>query len=171
MGKILSTNRLLEQTSIRLINRSKPKKKSKKNKVDKAISEEQIIAELTTMKKQVAFLLERHPSSRNCDFYLQLLYLKIFGGLDNLPYIEWEKIKHLSGKLDTVTRIRRVIQNQEGRLLPTDPEVLKRRRRRAKAFRKAVKRLQKPKKWVNLGMSKNAKTSVIQAENPENRLV
>src|SRR5579875_1174621 len=49
--------------------------------------------ELKKTKDQVLYLLERYPAARNNDFYLQLLWLKQFGGIVELPWIDWEKIK------------------------------------------------------------------------------
>jgi len=102
--------------------------------------EERLIQELKRTKEQVEYLLERYENTRNNDFYLQLLWLKIFGGVKNMPWINWEQIKKLSGKLQTVARVRRKIQNEEGKYLPTDPEVLARRQRRERAYRKIIKR-------------------------------
>jgi len=41
------------------------------------------------------------------------MWLKVFGKID-LPYIEWENIKS-SGTLETLSRARRKIQNEEGK--------------------------------------------------------
>jgi hypothetical protein len=51
--------------------------------------------------------------TRDNDFFLQYIWLKLFGGLD-LPYIEWENIKE-SGVVETLSRVRRKIQNEEGK--------------------------------------------------------
>src|SRR5579875_2115119 len=67
--------------------------------------------ELKKTKDQVLYLLERYPAARNNDFYLQLLWLKQFGGIVELPWIDWEKIKANSGKLESVRRVRQKIQN------------------------------------------------------------
>lgn len=101
--------------------------------------EAKLIRELTRTVDQVLFLLEEYPSTRNNDFYLQWMWLKVFGKI-NLPFIDWESIKANTGKLETVSRVRRKIQNEQGRFLPTDNVVLA-RRRKSKVFRKAIKKV------------------------------
>lgn len=94
--------------------------------------------ELLKVKEQVCELLERYPQSRNNDFYLQWLWLRSYGGLSDLPFLEWDEIKHLSGKFETIRRVRQKIQHVEGRFPPTDPDVVKRRLAREKEFRRSV---------------------------------
>ena len=97
--------------------------------------------ELLKVKEQVSTLLERYPGTRDNDFYLQWLWLKNYGGLPSLPYLEWEKIRDLSGKLESVRRVRQKIQHNEGKFPPTDPEVEKRRMRRERKFREAISQI------------------------------
>jgi hypothetical protein len=94
--------------------------------------------ELVKTKDQVEHLLATYAQSRNNDFYLQLLWLKHFGGLANLPYIEWGQIKRVAGKLENVSRIRRKIQHDEGKYPPTDPDVAIRRKLRAEEYRQSI---------------------------------
>lgn len=96
-------------------------------------------AEVLKTKDQVLDLLERYPSARNNDFYLQWLWLRHYGRIPDLPFIEWEQIKHFAGRLETVRRVRQKIQNTEGRFLPTDPDIIKRRRLRSHSFREAIR--------------------------------
>lgn len=96
--------------------------------------------ELIKTKDQVLELLAKYPSTRNNDFYLQLLWLKHYGGISNLPYIEWSRIKGIAGKLESVSRVRRKIQNEEGRFPPTDPDVFRRRQMRAEDYGHAIVR-------------------------------
>ena len=101
---------------------------------------EHVVQELARRKDQVNYLLKKHPEARNHDLILQWLWLQIFGDF-KIPHLQWEKIYEFSGALEGVRRTRQKIQNEEGRLLPTDPKVREIRRRRSKAYRKAVKRV------------------------------
>lgn len=80
--------------------------------------DDSLIRHLTKTKEQVEFLLETYPATRDNDFYLQWLWLKIFGKVD-LPWLEYAKIEGFCGRLDTLSRVRRTIQNTEGRFPPT----------------------------------------------------
>lgn len=91
--------------------------------------EQKVIRNFRTKKEEVEFLLERFPQTRENDFYLQYLWLKVFGKL-NLPFIEWNTIKDISGTLETVSRVRRKIQNEHGKYLPSDEVRLQRERKR-----------------------------------------
>lgn len=84
------------------------------------MKEEEVLADLKTKKEQVEYLLEKYPHTRDNDFYLQYLWLKIFGGVQNLPFIDWKAIEHLRGAFETISRVRRKIQNEEGRYLPSE---------------------------------------------------
>lgn len=86
--------------------------------------EEAVLAELATTRKQVNYLLERYPESRNNDTYLEWLWMRYFKGI-NLPWIEYQKLQEFS--LETVRRIRQKIQS-EGSFLPTREEVRIKRR-------------------------------------------
>jgi hypothetical protein len=90
---------------------------------------ETILSDFKTKKQQVEFLLDKYPATRDNDFYLQYMWLKIFGNL-KLPYIDWNDIRMISGTLETVSRVRRKIQNEEGRYLPSDGVRADRERKR-----------------------------------------
>src|SRR5579875_3225439 len=96
--------------------------------------------ELKKTKDQVLYLLERYPAARNNDFYLQLLWLKQFGGIVELPWIDLEKIKANSVKIESVRRVRQKIQNERGLFQPTDP-VIKARRDKQRKMRREVMQL------------------------------
>ena len=100
-----------------------------------------MIMQLTQRKQQVEYLLEKYPNTRNNDFYLQLLWLKNFGGLSEIPYISWHKIKDIGGKLESVRRVRQKIQNEDGNFLPTNPRILKLRQRKQERWRESIKRI------------------------------
>jgi hypothetical protein len=81
--------------------------------------EQKVVRDFRTKKEQVEYLLEKFPQTRENDFYLQYLWLKIFGKL-SLPFIEWNTIKDISGTLETVSRVRRKIQNENCKFLPSN---------------------------------------------------
>lgn len=91
--------------------------------------EQKVLRDFRTKKEQVEYLLERFPETRENDFYLQYLWLKVFGKL-NLPFIEWNTIRDMSGTLETVSRVRRKIQNEYGKFLPSDDVRMQRERKR-----------------------------------------
>jgi hypothetical protein len=76
-------------------------------------AKEKFLTDFKNKKSQVSYLLEKYPMTRENDFFLQYMWLKVFGKID-LPYIKWEDIK-ASGTLETLSRARRKIQNEEGR--------------------------------------------------------
>ena len=103
--------------------------------------EQQLLEKLRTVKERVEYLLERYPNARNSDLYLTILYLRKFTELGKyIKYIPYEVIKKYDGIFESIRRSRQKIQ-EEGRFLPTDPDVLKRRRRLAEKFRKVIPRL------------------------------
>jgi hypothetical protein len=91
--------------------------------------EQKYMRDFRTKKEEVEYLLEKFPQTRENDFYLQYLWLKVFGKL-NLPFIEWNTIKDISGKLETVSRVRRKIQNEDGKYLPSNDVRFYRQRKR-----------------------------------------
>ncbi len=89
---------------------------------------------LKTVKARVEWILEKYPSARNSDTLLQFIYMRVVEGID-IPYVEWEKISKLS--LETVRRMRQKLQ-EEGKYLPTNPNVLIRRKRMAEKYRGTI---------------------------------
>jgi hypothetical protein len=70
------------------------------------------------------------------------MWLKDFGGLeDYISYIPSKMIVELSGKTGTVTRARRKIQHDYRKYLPTDPDVLRKRKLREEDFKKAIMKI------------------------------
>ena len=94
---------------------------------------------LRTVKERVEYLLDKYPNTRNSDLYLIILYLRYFTELGKyIKYIPYDVIKKYDGITETIRRMRQKIQ-EEGRYLPTDPEVLKRRRKLYELYRRAIK--------------------------------
>ena len=81
------------------------------------------MTKLKEVKKLVEQILAEDERARNDDKWLiyRVLshYTKVY-----IPFEDFEKIP----SYETITRARRLIQNKEGKYLPTDPEVLKKRR-------------------------------------------
>lgn len=103
------------------------------------IAEEGLLRELKTKESQTAYLLERYPSARDCDFMLQYLWLKDFGNLSTkLPFLQYQEVMAVGGQLESVRRMRQKLQNEKG-MYPASPEVKAKRTKRAHAFRKAIK--------------------------------
>jgi hypothetical protein len=97
-----------------------------------------LAADLKQKKQQVAYILKKHPEARNNDFLLTWLWLQTFPKVDT-PKLPYKTIRDLCGSLETVRRARQKL-NQNGKFLPTDPVVLKKRRRKAEHMREATKR-------------------------------
>lgn len=99
-----------------------------------------VVRELRRKKEQVEHILRNYPNSRDNDFYLVILWLKLFGGLsDYIGYIPYELIRELSGVM-TLRRMRQKIQNDDGKYLPSDPVRLA-RRDRARNIRRGIGRI------------------------------
>ena len=98
----------------------------------------EILERLKTVKDRVEYILENYPESRNDDFYLWLLYIRLFERqLSNyIKFIPYKLLKN-AVKFETISRVRRKIQ-EEGRYLPTDPKVLEKRRRLAKIYQRVM---------------------------------
>ena len=103
--------------------------------------EAKLINHLKNKKEQVEHILKNYPSARDNDFYLQLIWLKLFGGLSTkLPFLKWPEIEAVSGQLESVRRVRQKIQNEDGHYLPS-PTVLAKRRIKRANFRIAIKQV------------------------------
>ena len=100
--------------------------------------EENLAEKLKTVKDRVEWILANHPEARNDDFYLYILYVRTFEPelSKYIDYIPFELIKR-STRFESVRRARQLIQ-AEGRYLPTDPKVLKKRRKLADLYRKVM---------------------------------
>ena len=103
--------------------------------------EQELLEKLKTVKERVEYILRKYPNARNSDLYLTIIYLRKFTELGGyIRYIPYEVIRKYDGIFESIRRTRQKIQC-EGRYLPTDPEVLRRRRRLAEKFRRVVARL------------------------------
>jgi hypothetical protein len=74
--------------------------------------QDSVLAQYKTVNEQVRFILARYPEAKDNDFYLTVLYLRIFCKI-KVPYVEWREMNRLSGRLDVVRRNRQKIQNEE----------------------------------------------------------
>jgi len=103
--------------------------------------EEELLERLKTVKERVEYILEHYPETRNNDLYLWLIYVRLFDKelSKYIKFIPYEVLKRAT-HFETIRRTRQKIQ-EEGRYLPTDPKVLRRRRRLAEKFRRVVTRL------------------------------
>ena len=103
--------------------------------------EENLREKLKTVKERVEWLLANYPETRNDDFYLFILYIRHFEPELSryIEFIPYNLIKR-STRFESVRRARQLIQ-AEGRYLPTDPKVLRKRRRLAEAYRQVIPKL------------------------------
>jgi len=86
--------------------------------------QEEIIEKHKIAKVLVEETLQEDTFSRNNDLWL---CLKVWRKQGIKIYIDYEHIKEMFAP-ETISRCRREIQNEEGRLLPTDENVLRMRR-------------------------------------------
>jgi len=102
---------------------------------------EALVERLKTTKERVEYILENYPETRNDDLYLWLIYVRLFDKVLSkyIRRIPYGVIKRAT-RPETLSRVRRKIQ-EEGRLLPTDPKVLKRRRRLEELYRRNIHRV------------------------------
>jgi len=93
---------------------------------------EDMKAEQATVQRLVEEVLQESQRARNNDLWLLLQYwqkkqyIKVF--------IPFEKIGEMTAA-ESITRARRKIQNTEGKLLPTDPQVLIKRKIKEEALK------------------------------------
>lgn len=87
--------------------------------------------ELETTKMIVESILETNRLARGNDFYLIICYLRAMGV--KVPQLTAKQYIALSGSISTVLRVRRIIQNIDGRFKPSKRTV-ERRAKRAKQF-------------------------------------
>jgi hypothetical protein len=100
-----------------------------------------LIEKLRTVRERVEYILKTYPDARNDDFYLYLLYVRHFEPKLSgyIKFIPFSLIKSAT-RFESVRRIRQKIQ-EEGRYLPTDPEILEKRRKLAKIYRQVMPRI------------------------------
>ena len=97
---------------------------------------------LETVIDRVRFLLEKYPEARNSDFYLTILYIRRFVPelAKYIKFIPYKVIRRYEGLFESIRRARQKVQ-ERGEFLPTDPQVLKRRRKLAQLYRKTIPQL------------------------------
>lgn len=100
--------------------------------------DDRLLQKLKTRKLQVKYILKTYPESRNNDFFLKWLWLRIIAKID-VPFVTWNKIQQHSGQLESVRRVRQKIQNTEKQFPPTDPKVIKARRWKSETMRRVIK--------------------------------
>lgn len=100
--------------------------------------------EVLTLKKQVEFILEFYPETRNSDKLLTIKVWKNFYGqfvidksVEEYSYIYLKNIMELPSQ-DGIKRVRAHIQNTEKRFLPTDIDVAKERGWREEDWKRAL---------------------------------
>jgi len=100
--------------------------------------EETLAEKLKTVKERVEYILEHYPESRNDDFYLYLIYIRLFEPKLSgyIKYIPFNLVKTAT-RFETIRRCRQKLQ-ESGQYLPTDPKVLRKRRKLAEAYRKVM---------------------------------
>jgi hypothetical protein len=100
-----------------------------------------LVKDLKTKKEQTEYLLAKFPGARDNDFYLQYMWLKMFGGIRQpLPFLDWEDITKIGGQLESIRRVRQKIQNVDLKYLPSE-KVLEKRRARCGHFKEAIKEI------------------------------
>jgi len=98
---------------------------------------ESVKEQLRSVKERVEWLLKNHPETRNDDRYLIILYLRYFTPMRKyMKFVPYSVIKDLPS-FESIRRVRQLIQ-EEGKYLPTDPEVRRRRGRLMEAYRKGI---------------------------------
>lgn len=98
--------------------------------------------ELKGYKERVWKILEDHPNARNNDGTLIAYYLFTFhhhlvvDDVDGQPALKLKNFKNIP-PMESITRARRIIQNNDNMFLPTIPAVLKARGLKEKNYRDA----------------------------------
>jgi len=96
---------------------------------------EKTLTELNTLYDRVNKLLQKEDRCKNSDKWLIYRVLEeICSEKGEKLFIPWTLFDEFPS-YESITRCRRKIQNDEQRNLPTDPEVLEKRKLRKEAFR------------------------------------
>lgn len=98
-----------------------------------------LLKRLRTVKERVLYILDKYPETRNNDLYLWLIYVRLFEPelSKYIKFIPYDVLKKAVA-FETIRRVRQKIQNELGLYPPTDPKVIKRRRRKEEAMRKVI---------------------------------
>lgn len=97
---------------------------------------------IQTIKEKVEQIMLLHPESRNNDTLLTILLWGLQGArvsFKNIQQTDLPLLKILSSP-ETIIRVRRLIQNNEHRLMPTRQDVIEKRGLREKMIRVEVGR-------------------------------
>jgi|GEM_PF-3060670 len=113
------------------------------NEINKELEREglerELFKKLKTVKQRVEYLLRKYPKARESDFYLIILYLRKFTPLGRyIEHIPFELMREYEGIFETIRRVRARLQSQ-GKYLPENPEVLKRRKKLGKVMKRVIK--------------------------------
>jgi len=102
------------------------------------VLEEKILENLRTAKERVEYILEHFPETRNNDLYLWIIYVRLFCPelSKYIKFIPFDIFKK-APSYETIVRVRRKL-NENGKYLPTDPKVAKRRRKLANIYRTVI---------------------------------
>ena len=102
------------------------------------VLEEKILETLRTAKERVEYILEHYPETRNNDLYLWIIYVRLFCPelSKYIKFIPFDIFKK-APSYETIVRVRRKL-NENGKYLPTDPKVAKRRRKLANIYRTVI---------------------------------
>lgn len=103
--------------------------------------EDALREKLRTVKDRVEWLMQTYPETRNDDFYLYLLYVRHFEPKLSgyIKFIPFNLIKNAT-RFETVRRVRQKLQ-EAGLYPPTDPEILRKRKRLARIYLKVMPQL------------------------------
>ena len=97
-----------------------------------------ILDEFKTVKARVEYILRKYPEARNDDRYLWLMYVREFDDLGKyISYVPYGVLKK-AVSFGTLVRVRRKLQNDEGKYLPTDPDVIRKRSKRQRIIREVI---------------------------------
>ena len=91
--------------------------------------------EIEDTKAIVSKILEKSKLARGNDFYLIVLYLRERGVEIEVDH---KQFKEFSGSISTVLRCRRLIQNTDGKFLPSQ-SIIDKRARRSESFRTNIR--------------------------------
>ena len=99
---------------------------------------EELIKKLRTWKERVEYVLKNYPYARNDDFYLWLICVRLFCPeaskfIKFIPPRIFKRFPHF----ETIRRVRQKLQ-EKGKYLPTDPRVLKKRKKLYFLWKKAI---------------------------------
>lgn len=96
--------------------------------------ETSMLQTITKTRDKVKFILDMFPESRNNDNLLCSIYWQKADGVQHLEGLQF------ATPAEAIRRARQLL-NEKGLFLATDPEVLEKRRHRAKEIRKGITKI------------------------------